>query len=55
MSGWSWRDAEFFEFANHGPGAVHGEPVDGRPHLDPAGARQHTPRAYLSGWTPWRH
>ncbi len=58
MSGWSWRDAEFFEFANRGPGAVHGEPVDGRPHLDPAGAGRHTPRAYLSGddgWTPWRH
>lgn len=57
MSGYSWRDAEFFEHANTGPGAVGDEPVDGRPQLKGTEAKAHTPAAYLSGtdgWAPWR-
>jgi len=57
MSGHSWRDAEFFEYKNTGPGAVAGElPVDGRPHLQDEQADAQTRAAYLTGtdnWTPW--
>ncbi|GAA4978770.1 pectinesterase family protein [Kineococcus glutinatus] len=58
MSGWSWRDAEFAEYSNSGPGAVRGQaPVDGRPQLSRQQAAQATPAAYLSGtdgWSPRR-
>lgn len=57
MSGYSWRDAEFFEYNNSGPGAVVGDdPVDGRPHLQDSQADAHTPATYLTGtdgWQPW--
>ncbi|WP_051084685.1 pectinesterase family protein [Kribbella catacumbae] len=55
MSGYSWRDAEFFEHGNTGPGAVV-EPVDGRPQLDGEQVKAHTRTTYLTGtdgWTPW--
>jgi pectin methylesterase-like acyl-CoA thioesterase len=58
MGGYSWRDAEFYEADNTGPGAVSGdEDVDGRPQLRGSDAALHTRGAYLSGsdgWAPWQ-
>ncbi|WP_460515125.1 pectinesterase family protein [Flindersiella endophytica] len=54
MSGWSWRDAEFFEYRNTGPGAATG---DGRPQLTEEQAASATVASYLAGpdgWSPWR-
>ncbi|WP_022918930.1 pectinesterase family protein [Ruania albidiflava] len=54
MSGWPWEDAEFYEYANTGPGAESGE---GRPQLSEEEAEQVTREAYLAGsdgWAPWR-
>src|SRR5699024_3056460 len=53
MSGWPWEDAEFYEYANTGPGAEVGE---GRPQLSEEEAEQVTREAYLAGsdgWAPW--
>ncbi|TDC22646.1 pectinesterase family protein [Kribbella albertanoniae] len=50
MSGYSWRDAEFFEHHNTGPGAVTG--VDGRPQLSESQADAHTRSTYLTDWNP---
>ncbi|MBB5869833.1 pectin methylesterase-like acyl-CoA thioesterase [Allocatelliglobosispora scoriae] len=50
MSGFSWRDARFFEHANTGPGSVIG--VD-RPQLSSAQAAALTPQAYLAGNDGW--
>ena len=53
MSGWPWEDAEFYEYANTGPGAEVGE---GRPQLSEEEAEQVTREAYLAGsdgWVPW--
>lgn len=52
MSGFSWKDARFFEFNNRGPGA---QITPDRPQLPPAQAHEFTLPAYLSatdGWAP---
>jgi pectinesterase len=54
MSGFSWKDARFFEYHNTGPGA--GVNAN-RPQLTDAQASQYTPAAYLAGsdgWNPLR-
>jgi pectin methylesterase-like acyl-CoA thioesterase len=50
MSGFSWRDARFFEHQNTGPGATIN--VD-RPQLTAAQAAALTPQAYLAGTDGW--
>jgi len=50
MSGFSWRDARFFEYSSTGPGAT----VNGnRPQMSSATAQQYTPTAYLAGADGW--
>ncbi|WP_374194315.1 pectinesterase family protein [Streptomyces sp. N35] len=50
MSGFSWREARFFEHRNYGPGAAPEGPD--RPHLDPALADDFERADYLRGWNP---
>ncbi|WP_206785973.1 pectinesterase family protein [Amycolatopsis sp. MtRt-6] len=50
MSGFSWKDARFFEYRNTGPGA--GTGTD-RPQLPAAQAGNHTARKYLAGGDGW--
>ncbi|MFD9435452.1 pectinesterase family protein [Streptomyces sp. NPDC060002] len=50
MSGFSWRDARFAEYRNHGPGAV--ASAD-RPQLSDADAEAHTVADYLRGTDGW--
>lgn len=50
MSGFSWRDARFFEFRNTGPGAASNA---SRPQLSARDAVSFTPRAYLAGGDGW--
>jgi pectin methylesterase-like acyl-CoA thioesterase len=50
MSGFSWKDARFFEYRNRGPGAAVN---DNRPQLTDAQAVSYTPRAYLAGTDGW--
>jgi len=49
MSGFSWKDARFFEYRNTGPGAGAG---DSRPQLRPSDAASFTARRYLGDWDP---
>jgi pectinesterase len=50
MSGFSWRDARFFEYSSSGPGAT----VNGnRPQMSSATAQQYVPTAYLAGSDGW--
>jgi len=49
MSGFSWKDARFFEYRNTGPGAGAG---DMRPQLRPSDAASFTARTYLGDWDP---
>jgi pectate lyase len=49
MSGFSWKDARFYEYGNHGPGySVNGD----RPQLTDAQAADHEIADYLGDWTP---
>ncbi|MBW4701041.1 pectin esterase [Micromonospora sp. RL09-050-HVF-A] len=50
MSGFSWRDARFFEYRNDGPGST--VTVD-RPQLTDAQASTYTPQRYLAGTDGW--
>jgi pectinesterase len=50
MSGFSWKDARFFEYRNTGPGA--GTGAD-RPQLTAAQAATFTPQRYLAGGDGW--
>ncbi|MFI7497009.1 pectinesterase family protein [Streptomyces sp. NPDC049687] len=53
MSGFSWRDARFAEYRNHGPGAL--TSAD-RPQLNDEEASTHTVARYLEGadgWAPY--
>jgi pectinesterase len=50
MSGFSWRDARFAEYRNHGPGAA---VTADRPQLSDADATAHTVSAYLEGTDGW--
>ncbi|GGW85983.1 pectinesterase family protein [Streptomyces lomondensis] len=55
MSGFSWKDARFAEYRNHGPGAT---VTADRPQLTHQEARSHTVAAYLKGtdgWAPHGH
>jgi pectinesterase len=50
MSGFSWKDARFAEYRNHGPGAT---VTADRPQLSHQEARSHTVAAYLEGTDDW--
>ena len=50
MSGFSWKDARFTEYRNHGAGA--GVTAD-RPQMSDADARTHTVAHYLKGTDDW--
>jgi len=53
MSGFSWKDARFAEYRNHGPGA--GVTTD-RPQMSDADAKTRTVADYLKGndnWAPY--
>ncbi|MEU5258835.1 pectinesterase family protein [Amycolatopsis sp. NPDC021455] len=50
MSGFSWKDARFFEYRNTGPGA--GTGTD-RPQLPAAQAANYTAQRYLAGGDGW--
>ncbi|MFJ8712929.1 pectinesterase family protein [Streptomyces violaceus] len=50
MSGFSWKDARFTEYRNHGAGA--GVTAD-RPQMSDAAARTHTVAHYLKGTDDW--
>ncbi|GAA2594789.1 hypothetical protein GCM10010304_46250 [Streptomyces roseoviolaceus] len=50
MSGFSWKDARFTEYRNHGAGA--GVTAD-RPQMSDATARTHTVAHYLKGTDDW--
>jgi pectin methylesterase-like acyl-CoA thioesterase len=50
MSGFSWKDARFFEYRDRGPGAA---VTDDRPQLTDAQAATYTPRNYLAGADGW--
>ncbi|GHD25691.1 hypothetical protein GCM10010313_63750 [Streptomyces violarus] len=50
MSGFSWKDARFTEYRNHGAGA--GGTAD-RPQMSDAAARTHTVAHYLKGTDDW--
>ncbi|WOT37732.1 pectinesterase family protein [Streptomyces coeruleorubidus] len=50
MSGFSWKDARFAEYRNHGPGAT---VTADRPQLSDQEARSHTVAAYLRGTDDW--
>lgn len=50
MSGFSWKDARFFEYGSKGAGAT----VNGnRPQMSDATATSYTPTAYLAGSDGW--
>ncbi|MBT2417735.1 right-handed parallel beta-helix repeat-containing protein [Streptomyces sp. ISL-22] len=50
MSGFSWRDARFAEYRNHGPGAA---VTADRPQMSDEEARSHTVADYLKGADGW--
>ncbi|WP_329103090.1 pectinesterase family protein [Micromonospora sp. NBC_01699] len=50
MSGFSWRDARFFEYRNSGPGAT---VTADRPQLTDAQAPNYTAQRYLAGSDNW--
>ncbi|MBO4205826.1 pectinesterase family protein, partial [Micromonospora echinofusca] len=50
MSGFSWRDARFFEYHNSGPGAT---VTADRPQLTDAQAPTYTAQRYLAGTDGW--
>ena len=50
MSGFSWRSARFFEYANTGPGATINA---NRPQLTSAQAADYTAQKYLAGTDGW--
>ncbi|MFE9672601.1 pectinesterase family protein [Streptomyces sp. NPDC006259] len=50
MSGFSWRDARFAEYRNHGPGAT---VTADRPQMSDVRARTHTVADYLGGTDHW--
>ncbi|MFF9805093.1 pectinesterase family protein [Streptomyces coeruleorubidus] len=50
MGGFSWKDARFAEYRNHGPGAT---VTADRPQLSDQEARPHTVAAYLKGTDDW--
>jgi pectinesterase len=50
MSGFSWRDARFFEYSSSGPGATVNS---NRPQMSSATAQQYVPTAYLAGADGW--
>ncbi|MFC8848252.1 MULTISPECIES: pectinesterase family protein [unclassified Micromonospora] len=50
MSGFSWKDARFFEYHNSGPGAT---VTADRPQLTDAQAPTYTARQYLAGSDGW--
>jgi pectinesterase len=50
MSGFSWKDARFTEYRNHGPGAAI---TPDRPQMSDRDARSHTVTAYLAGSDGW--
>jgi pectinesterase len=50
MSGFSWRDARFFEYSSTGAGATVNS---NRPQMSSATAQQYTPTAYLAGSDGW--
>ena len=50
MSGFSWRDARFFEYRNTGPGST---VTADRPQLTDDQAAAFTPSAYLTGADGW--
>ncbi|WP_328346844.1 pectinesterase family protein [Micromonospora sp. NBC_00421] len=50
MSGFSWRDARFFEYRNSGPGST---VTTDRPQLTDAQASTYTPQRYLAGTDGW--
>ncbi|MFF8842287.1 pectinesterase family protein [Streptomyces sp. NPDC015127] len=55
MGGFSWKDARFAEYRNHGPGAT---VTADRPQMSDADAARHTVAHYLTGtdgWAPYRH
>ena len=55
MSGFSWKEARFFEYRNHGPGAT---VTADRPQLTDEQAALYTPKLYLAGtdgWAPFDH
>ncbi|POX36997.1 pectate lyase [Streptomyces sp. Ru73] len=54
MGGFSWRDARFSEYRNHGPGAA---VTADRPQMSAAEAARHEVADYLGGtdgWAPYR-
>ncbi|MFF4258088.1 pectinesterase family protein [Streptomyces sp. NPDC001663] len=50
MSGFSWKDARFSEYRNHGPGAA---VTADRPQMSDADAKTHTVADYLKGNDNW--
>ncbi|CAL9544430.1 hypothetical protein SUDANB1_04298 [Streptomyces sp. enrichment culture] len=50
MSGFSWKDDRFAEYANYGAGA--GQASTNRPHLNDAQAANQEVGDWLAGWTP---
>ncbi|PTH86435.1 pectate lyase [Streptomyces sp. A244] len=50
MSGFSWKDDRFAEYANYGAGA--GQASSNRPHLSDAQAANQEVADWLAGWTP---
>ncbi|MFD7709963.1 pectinesterase family protein [Streptomyces sp. NPDC059785] len=50
MSGFSWKDARFAEYRNHGPGAA---VTADRPQMTAADAARHTVADYLNGTDGW--
>ncbi|MEU6258203.1 pectinesterase family protein [Streptomyces sp. NPDC047043] len=50
MSGFSWQDARFSEYRNHGPGAA---VTADRPQMSDADAKTHTVADYLKGNDNW--
>ncbi|MFI2714758.1 pectinesterase family protein [Streptomyces collinus] len=50
MSGFSWKDDRFAEYANYGAGA--GQASTNRPHLSDAQAANQEVGDWLAGWTP---
>jgi len=49
MSGFSYKDARFYEYKNYGPGAVINED---RRQLSDEEAKQYTIENVLKGWNP---
>jgi hypothetical protein len=49
MSGFSYRDARFYEYKNHGPGVAFN---DSREQLTREEANQYTIQNVLNGWNP---